>query len=150
MIEKKLIEMGINLPKPPNPAGSYIPIVIFGKLAFVSGQIPIKDGKVVFTGKVTNNNIEQAKNSARLCAINILAQLKNELGNLDRITKIIKLEGFVNSSVDFTAHPTVINGASDFLYEVFGQKGKHSRVALGVSSLPLNSMTEIAAIVEFN
>ncbi len=148
MIEEKLESLGIKLPTPPSPAGSYIPVVMSGKMAYVSGQIPLEDGKVVYKGKVTDNNIEDAKKSAKLCAVNILAQLKRELGSLDKISKIVKVSGFVNSSPEFTKHPLVINEASDLLFELFGEKGQHARVAMGVASLPLGSMTEIDAIVE--
>ena len=148
MIEEKIKSIGIKLPIPPNPAGSYIPIVKSGNLLFVSGQIPIEDGKVALTGKVSDANIETAQKSARMCAINILAQLKKELGDLEKISKIVRLSGFVNSVPEFTQHPKVINAASDLFYEIFGECGKHSRIAVGVSSLPLNSMTEIDAIVE--
>ena len=150
MIDEKIESLGITLPDPPTPAGSYIPVVITGNLAFVSGQIPMQNGKVLFTGKVSNENIDEAKKSAKICAINILAQLKRELGNLDRITRIVRLSGFVNSTPDFTAHPKVINEASDLIHEIFGEKGKHARIALGVAALPLDSMTEIDAIVEFS
>lgn len=150
MIEEKLKLLGIILPVPPKPAGSYIPVVITGNLAFVSGQIPIQDGKVAFTGKVpTEKTIEDAQSAARICAINILAQLKANLGSLDRITKIVRVSGFVNSTGDFTEHPKIINAASDLFFEIFGDKGKHSRIAVGVSSLPLNSTVEIDMIVEF-
>lgn len=148
MIEEKIKSMGINIPIPPSPAGSYIPVVKSGNLLYVSGQIPIEDGKVSFTGKVSDANIETAQKSARVCAINILAQLKKELGNLEKISKIVRLSGFVNSMPEFTQQPKVINAASDLFYEIFGDCGKHSRIAVGVSSLPLNSMTEIDAIVE--
>jgi enamine deaminase RidA (YjgF/YER057c/UK114 family) len=148
VIEDKIKSLGIKLPVPPSPAGSYIPVVKSGNLLYVSGQIPMEDGKVVFTGKVSDENIETAQKSARMCAINILAQLKKEIGNLERISKIVRLSGFVNSGPEFTQHPKVINAASDLFYEIFGENGKHSRIAVGVSSLPLNSMTEIDAIVE--
>ena len=148
MIEEKIKSIGIKLPNPPSPAGSYIPVVKSGNLLYVSGQIPIEDGKVVFTGKVSDANIETAQKSARICAINILAQLKKELGDLEKISRIVRLSGFVNSGPEFTQQPKVINAASDLFYEIFGECGKHSRIAVGVSSLPLNSMTEIDAIVE--
>ena len=148
MIEEKIKSIGIKLPNPPSPAGSYIPVVKSGNLLYVSGQIPMEDGKVVFTGKVSDTNIETAQKSARICAINILAQLKKELGDLEKISRIVRLSGFVNSGPEFTQQPKVINAASDLLYEIFGECGKHSRIAVGVSSLPLNSMTEIDAIVE--
>jgi enamine deaminase RidA (YjgF/YER057c/UK114 family) len=148
LIEEKIKSIGISLPVPPNPAGSYIPVVKLGNLVFVSGQIPMEDGKVSFTGKVSDANIDVAQKSARICAINILAQLKKELGDLEKISRIVRLSGFVNSVPEFTQHPKVINAASDLLYEIFGESGKHTRIAVGVSSLPLNSMTEIDAIVE--
>ena len=148
MIEEKIKTIGIKLPNPPSPAGSYIPVVKSGNLLYVSGQIPMEDGKVVFTGKVSDTNIETAQKSARICAINILAQLKKELGDLEKISRIVRLSGFVNSGPEFTQQPKVINAASDLFYEIFGECGKHSRIAVGVSSLPLNSMTEIDAIVE--
>ena len=97
---------------------------------------------------VDDSNIMDAKKSAKLCAINILAQLEKNLGNLERVEKIIRINGFVNSQPDFTAHPKVIDAASDLMYSVFGDKGKHSRIAIGVQSLPLNSMTEIDALVQ--
>ena len=148
MIEEKIKTIGIKLPNPPSPAGSYIPVVKSGNLLYVSGQIPMEDGKVAFTGKVSDTNIETAQKSARICAINILAQLKKELGDLEKISRIVRLSGFVNSGPEFTQQPKVINAASDLFYEIFGECGKHSRIAVGVSSLPLNSMTEIDAIVE--
>ncbi len=148
MIDEKLEQLGIKLTAPPAPAGSYVPIVKSGNLLFVSGQIPIEDGKLAYTGKVTNDTIETGQKSAKLCAINILAQLKKELGDLEKIQKIIRLNGFVNAGPEFSAHPKVINGASDLFFEIFGEKGKHSRIAVGVSNLPLNSMTEIDAIVQ--
>ena len=148
MIEEKIESLGIILPDPPIPAGSYVPVIKTGNLLFVSGQIPMRDGKVVCTGKVSDSNLEMAQKSAKICAINILAQLKRELGDLERIVKIVKLSGFVNSVQEFSQQPKVINPASDLFFEIFGEKGKHSRVAVGVASLPLNSMTEIDAIVE--
>lgn len=151
MIEEKLQSLKISLPTPPKPAGSYIPVVVSKSWAFVSGQIPIKDGKVAFIGKVpTSQSIENAQKAAKLCAINALAQLKAELGDLDKIQKIIKISGYVNSEQNFSEHPKVINAASDFLYDVFGEKGKHSRIAIGVNSLPLDSTVELDMIVEIS
>src|SRR3990167_6164191 len=105
MIEEKIKSIGINIPVPPTPAGSYIPLVKTGNLLYVSGQIPLQDGKVAFTGKVSDENIETAQKSARICAINILAQLKKELGDLEKISKIVRLSGFVNSVPEFTQQP---------------------------------------------
>ncbi len=150
MIEEKLKSLGITLPNPPTPAGSYVPVIRTGNLLFISGQIPIENGKVIFTGKVSDDNLETAQKSAKMCAINILAQIKREVGDLDKVTKIVRLSGFVNSDPNFTMHPKVINAASDLIFEIFGDKGKHSRIAVGVASLPLGSMTEIDAIVEIS
>ena len=150
MIEEKLKTLEITLPTPPTPAGSYVPAIKTGNLLFVSGQIPMEDGKVIFTGKVTNDNMETAKKSAKMCAINLLAQMKRELGSLDKVTKIVRISGFVNSDPEFYQHPIIINAASDLFFEIFGDKGKHSRIAVGVACLPLNSMTEIDAIIEFS
>ena len=150
MIEEKLKQLGITLPTPPTPAGSYVPAIKTGNLLFISGQIPMEDGKVLFTGKVTDDNLETAQKSAKMCAINLLAQIKRELGSLDKVTKIVRLSGFVNSDVEFYQHPKVINAASDLFFEIFEDKGKHSRIAVGVACLPLNSMTEIDAVVEFS
>lgn len=150
MIDEKLKLLGITLPTPPKPAGSYIPVVTSGNLVFVSGQIPMQDGKVSYTGKVpTERTIEDAQNAAKICAVNILAQIKANLGSLDRISKIVRVSGFVNSTGDFAEHPKIINSASDLFFEIFGEKAKHSRIAVGVSSLPLNSTVEIDMIAEF-
>ncbi len=151
MILHKLKEAGITLPNPPNPAGSYIPVVTTGNLAFVSGQIPIQDGKVKFTGKIPGEQtIESAQEAAKLCIINGLAQLNAFFGTLENITKIIRISGFVNSSPDFTDQPKIINAASDLLFKIFGDNGKHSRIAISAGSLPLNATIEIDMIVEFS
>jgi len=150
LIEEKLKTLEITLPIPPTPAGSYVPAIKTGNLLFISGQIPMEDGKVIFTGKVTEDNMETAKKSAKMCAINLLAQMKRELGSLDKVTKIVRISGFVNSDPEFYQHPKIINAASDLFFEIFGDKGKHSRIAVGVACLPLNSMTEIDAIIEFS
>ena len=149
MAKDRLEQLGIVLPKAPVPAGNYIPTVKTGDLLFVSGQIPLKEGKVAYTGKVSDDNLETAQESSRVCAINILAQIRRELGSLDRVTRVVRLSGFVNSVPEFVMQPKVINPASDLMFEVFGEKGKHSRIAVGVASLPFDSMTEIDAIVEF-
>ena len=150
LIEEKLTSLGIKLPTPPTPAGSYVPAIKTGNLLFISGQIPMEEGKVIFTGKVTNENLETAQKSAKMCAINLLAQIKRELGSLDKVTKVVRLSGFINSDAEFYQHPKVINAASDLFFEIFGDKGKHSRIAVGVACLPLNSMTEIDAVIEFS
>ncbi|HXG74868.1 MAG TPA: RidA family protein [Candidatus Nitrosotenuis sp.] len=151
MIDDKLKELSIVLPVPPKPAGAYIPVVTSGNLAFVSGQIPMQDGKVVYTGKVASQrSVEEAQSAAKLCAVNILAHLKASLGNLDRISRFVRVSGFVNSEPDFFEQPRVINAASDLFFEIFGEKARHSRIAVGVASLPLNSTVEIDAVVEFS
>jgi enamine deaminase RidA (YjgF/YER057c/UK114 family) len=150
VIDEKLANMNIALPSPPKPAGSYIPVVKTGNLVFVSGQIPMRDGKVQVTGKIpTNTTVEEAQSAAKLCILNALSQIKSEIGSLDRISRIVRVSGFVNSSPDFTEQPKVINAASDLLYEIFGENGKHSRIAVGVASLPLDSSVEIDVIAEF-
>jgi len=148
MIEEKLSALGISLPIPPNPAGSYVPVVVSGNLAFVAGQIPAQGNHIKFRGKVVS--IETGQQAARLCTINALAQLRSSLGSLDRVKQVIKLTGFVNCDPSFTDHPKVINGASDLIVQLFGEKGKHARVAVGVSSLPFDSAVEIDLIIELD
>ena len=149
MIEEKLKQLGIELPTPPKPAGSYIPVVVSGNLVFVSGQIPMEDGKLKYQGKVeSDQSIENAQNAARMCIVNGLAQIKTYFGTLDNVHKIVRISGFVNSNENFIEQPRVINAASDLLVDIFGEKGKHSRIAIGVSSLPLNATVEIDMIVE--
>jgi len=149
MIEDKLASLGITLPFPPAPAGSYVPIVISHNLAFVAGQIPTQDGQVRFKGKVGRDvSIEAGQQAARLCTINALAQLKSALGSLDKVRRIVKVTGFVSCDPSFADQPRVINGASDLLVQVVGENGKHARAAVGVSSLPLDSAVEVEFIVE--
>lgn len=149
MIEQKLQSLGITLPSPPKPAGSYIPVVRTGNLVFVSGQIPVRDGQVQFKGRVpTTISVEDAQAAAKLCITNVLAQLKAEIGSLDKITRIVRVSGFVNSDPEFYEHPKIINAASDLLFEIFGENGRHTRIAVGVASLPLNSAVEIDLIAE--
>jgi enamine deaminase RidA (YjgF/YER057c/UK114 family) len=146
MIQEKLSSLGISLPIAPEPSGSYLAVVISGNLAFVAGQIPMEGKQVKFRGKV--DSIEVGQEAARLCTINALAQLKSSLGSLDRIKRVSKVTGFVNCDPSFVDHSKVINGASDLLVNIFGEKGKHARSAVGVSSLPLNSTVEVEFIVE--
>ena len=151
MIEDVLTSLGITLPSPPSAAGSYVPVVVSGKLAFVSGQIPVVGAELKFRGKVGKDlSIERGQEAARLCVINGLAQLKSFLGNLDRVSRIVKVTGFVNCEPSFTDHPKVINGASDLLVKVFGENGRHARAAVGMSSLPLDSAVEVEFIAELN
>jgi len=149
MIEEKLASLGIVLPMPPTPAGSYVPVVISGNLVFVAGQIPSEGGQVKFKGKVGRDiTIETGQHAARLCTVNALSQLKAALGSLDRIKRIVKVTGFVNCDPSFIEQPKVVNGASDLLVQVFGESGKHARAAVGVSSLPLDSAVEVEFIAE--
>ncbi len=146
MIEEKLASLGISLPIPPEPAGSYLPVILSSNLAFVAGQIPTEGKQVKFRGKV--ESVAMGQEAARLCTINALAQLKSSLGSLNGIKRVIKVTGFVNSDPSFTDHAKVINGASDLLVTIFGEKGKHARAAVGVNSLPLNSAVELEFIAE--
>jgi enamine deaminase RidA (YjgF/YER057c/UK114 family) len=146
MIEDKIVSLGISLPVPPEPAGSYVPVVLSNNLAFVAGQIPTEGKQVKFRGKI--ESIAMGQEAARLCTINALAQLKVYFGSLDRVKQVVKVTGFVNCDPSFTDHPRVINGASDLLVDIFGEKGKHARAAVGVNSLPLDSTVEIEFIVE--
>ena len=147
-IAQRLSQLGIKLPNTAVPAGSYVPYVLEKNLLWISGQVPFWNGKVKYRGKVSSEvSMDDAIMAARLCGLNILAQIKTALGDLNRVEQIIKLSGFVNSSSDFTDHPIVINGASDLMVDVFGELGSHTRVAVGASSLPLNSTTEVDALV---
>jgi enamine deaminase RidA (YjgF/YER057c/UK114 family) len=149
MIEEKLIALGVVLPAPPASAGSYVPVIVTGSLVFVAGQIPIKDGQLEYKGKVGRDlSIEDGQLAAKLCTINGLAQLKHALGSLDRISRFVKVTGYVNCDPSFTDQPKVVNGASDFLVQVFGDNGRHARAAVGVSSLPLDSAVEVEFITE--
>jgi len=151
-IEKRLDELGLVLPPAPAPAANYVPFVVTGSLVHVSGQIPMEDGKVQHQGKVgADLSLEQGQAAARLCAVNLLAQLKAACdGDLDRVRRCIKLGGFVNASADFEQHPAVINAASDLFGEVFGEAGRHARFAVGASSLPFNVAVEIDGIFEIS
>lgn len=151
-IEQRLIELGFPLPEVAKPVAAYVPAVVSGNLVFTSGQLPFVEGKMPHTGKVGDNLIDPAaaKELARLCALNALAAAKTVIGDLDRITRIVKVVGFVASAPEFTGQPGVINGASEFLVEVFGDKGVHARSAVGVAVLPLDSAVEVEIMAEFN
>jgi enamine deaminase RidA (YjgF/YER057c/UK114 family) len=141
--------MELDLPQVSLPIANYLPYLISNNMVFISGQLPLENGKVKFVGKLGQTvSIEQGQEAARLCALNILAQLKAAIGSLDKVKRCIKLSGFVNATDDFTAHPQIINGASDLMVEAFGEPGKHARAAVGVSSLPLGAAVEIEAIFE--
>ena len=147
--EARLKELKIELPPAPKPLASYVPAVRSGNLVFLAGQGPIKDGKVTITGKVGSDlTEEQGYKAARETILVSLAALRAEIGSLDRVKRIVKLTGWVNSAPGFTRQPWVINGASDLLVEIFGEAGKHARSALGANELPLNIPVEIEIIVE--
>ncbi|MBL8670152.1 MAG: RidA family protein [Alphaproteobacteria bacterium] len=148
-IDARLKDLGIVLPQVAKPVANYVPWVVTGNLVFVSGQVTFKDGKLEWLGKVGREySIEQGAQAARQVGLNILAALKGAVGDLDRIARIVKLVGFVNAPPEFTDHPKVINGCSDLMVEVFGEKGKHTRVALGAAALPANCAVEIDCIAE--
>lgn len=149
-IHDRLKELGITLPEPMKAVANYVPYVITGNLISISGQISMRSDGTAIEGKCPIDvSIEQAVAAARLCAINIIAQLNDALeGDLDRVTRIVRLGGFVNSAPDFSDHPVVINGASDLMVEVFGDKGRHSRAAVGVAALPRGVTVEVDALVE--
>ncbi|MCX8280699.1 RidA family protein [Phyllobacterium sp. 0TCS1.6C] len=148
-IETRLQQMGVTLPVAAAPAANYVPFVQSGSLLVTSGQLPLLDGKLAHTGLLGGEvTVEQGQECARACAINILAQAKAALGDLERIVRIVKLTSFVASRPDFTQQHLVTNGASDFLVEVLGDAGRHARSAVGTAALPLNAPVEIEAIIE--
>lgn len=148
-IEARLADLKIELPKAAVPVANYVPVVIAGNTAYVSGQVTVWNGEFKFQGKVGQEfSAEQAAQAARICGLNVIAQLKNALGDLDRVKRFAKLTIFVNSTDSFTEQPKVANGASDLFVEVFGEAGKHARSAVGVNTLPLNVAVEVEAIVE--
>ena len=148
-IEDKLRQMDLELPEPPKPVASYLPCVRTGNLLFVSGQVPREKGVLRFSGHLGGNlNVEDGRQAARLCALNALSAVKQELGTLDRVRRIVKLTGFVASAAGFTDQPKVVDGASVFLAELFGERGQHARAAVGVNELPLGSAVELEMIVE--
>tara|TARA_B100001248_G_scaffold218866_1_gene174355 strand:+ start:305 stop:766 length:462 start_codon:yes stop_codon:yes gene_type:complete len=149
-IRENLKIHGIELEDASSPAGNYVPYIITGKLVFISGQLPFKQGKIPITGVVGETvSSEDAIEMAKLCALALISQLKSACnGDLDRVSRVVKLGGFVASTSSFTAQPTIINGASDIMVKIFGEHGKHSRFAVGVSSLPLNAPVEIEGIFE--
>ncbi len=149
-IENRLTELGIDIPTPVAPVANYVPYVVSGNLISISGQIPMSEGKLAFEGKVEAGvSIEEAKAAARLCALNIIAQAKAACdGDLNRVKRIVKLGAFVNCVDEFGGQPQIVNAASDLMVEVFGDKGRHSRSAVGTNALPLNVPVEIDALIE--
>ncbi|MBM4120776.1 MAG: RidA family protein [Nitrospira sp.] len=149
LYERRLAELGLVLPAPPKPVATYIPAVLAGDLLFLSGVIPFRDGKLVLEGKLGRDlTVEQGYEAARVSLLNALAIVKEKLGTLDRVQKIVRMTGHVASAEGFTQQPAVINGASDLLVTIFGEAGKHARVALGAAELPLNAPLEIELIIQ--
>lgn len=146
-IESRLAELGIVLPEPVAPVAAYVPVVIAGGLAFVSGQVSIVNGQRLNGRLGEDLSLEQGIEGARACGLMILAQLKAALGSLDRVEQVVKLGAFVSSTPEFTDQPKVANGASELMMAVFGEAGKHARSAVGVPSLPLGVAVEVDAIV---
>jgi len=148
-IESRLADLGVTLPSPSAPAANYVPYVLTGNQLFISGQLPMGPEGLEYVGKVGSDlSVKDGKSAARLCAINLLAQAKAATGDLEKIARLVKIVGFVNSDGDFAQQPQVINGASDFLVEAMGDKGRHARSAVSAASLPFGAGVEIEAIFE--
>lgn len=149
-IEARLAELGLELPPVVKPVAAYVPAVITGNLVYTSGQLPMVGGVLPAVGKVgAEVGADEAQEYARICALNALAAADSVIGSLDRVTRVVKVTGFVASDPDFTGQPGVINGASQLLGEVFGDAGKHARSAVGVAVLPLDAPVEVEIILEF-
>lgn len=147
--EDRLKELGIVLPEAPKPLGFYVPAVRAGNLLFLSGMLPLREGKLLFKGKVGKDlSLEEAQESSRVAIINALSVVKGEVGELTKVMRIVKLSGYVASAEGFNQQPAVLNAASEMLSMVFGDKGRHSRIAIGVSELPMDSPVEIELIVQ--
>jgi enamine deaminase RidA (YjgF/YER057c/UK114 family) len=147
--EDKLKELGIELPEAPDPLGSYIPVVRTGNLVFLSGMLPLIQGRLTRQGKVGRDiNLDEAREDARVATVNALSVLKAHIGSLDKVKRCIKITGYVASDPDFLEQPKVLNAASDLIFEIFGERGKHVRTTVGVNVLPFNSPLEIEFIFE--
>lgn len=149
-IEQRLTQLGVQLPGPGAPGGNYVPFVQVGVLLYMAGQVCRSEGKMAYVGKVGRDlSVEDGQKAARLCALNLLAQLKVACnGDLDRVERCVRLGGFVNCGPDFLEQPKVVNGASDLMVEVFGEAGKHARTAVGVAALPMDSAVEVEAVFQ--
>lgn len=148
-IDARLKELGIELPNAAKPLANFVPCVRTGQTLFVSGQISAWNGEIRHVGKVGREvSVEDAQSAARLCALNVLAHAKAFLGDLDAVTRVVMVQGFVNGTPEFAEHPKVVNGASDVFVQLFGDAGKHARFAIGAGSLPFNVAVEIAAVLE--
>ena len=148
LVDSRIAALGLELPPAPAPVANYVPTCLTGNLLFVSGQISKSADGLIIAGKLGGGvEIARGREAAKACALNILAQAKAALGSLDRIERIVKLTGFVNASPSFTDHPQVVNGASDLLVDILGDKGRHTRSAVGVAGLPFDAAVEIEAII---
>ena len=147
-ISDRLKAAGVTLPDARPPVANYVPFVITGNLVFISGQVSVTPDGLIKGRLGEDMTVEQGQQAARACAINLIAQIKSALGDLDRVTRIVKLGGFVNAAGDFTDIPKVVNGCSDLMVEVFGDAGRHARSAVGVYKLPLGFAVEVDAVVE--
>lgn len=149
MIENRLKELGYDLPETPTPLANYVPAVRTGNLIFFSGALPVRQGKPVYIGKVGSElTLEQGYDAAKITGLNLISQLKNQVDDLDKVVRIVKIQAFVASAPDFYQQPAIVNGVSDLMAEVFGEKGRHARTAVAVPQLPMNVPVEIEMIVE--
>lgn len=149
-IEDNLKKNSIELPSVPKPAGNYVPVLKAGRFVFVSGQLPVADGKLTCKGRVGKDvSVDDAYQAARLCALNALGAFRQEFGDLEQIRKVVKVAGYVRSAEDFTEIAKVMNGASDLLVQVLGNRGKHARTSVGVAELPLGSAVEVEIMFEY-
>ena len=148
-IEARLRSLGVTLPEPARPIANYVPAVQTGNLLVISGQVPVRDGKIAYTGKLGGLvDVETGQQAAQLCFINVLAQAKAALGSLDRVTRVVRLGGFIACTPEFTGHAGVMNGASDMAVAVFDEAGRHARSTIGVPSLPGDAAVEVEALLE--
>ena len=150
-VEEKLVSVGVVVPDVPLPLAAYVPGLISGNMVYTSGQLPMVNGQLAFNGRLGENaSVEDGYAAAKQCACNCLGVVKALIGDLDRVKRVVKVVGFVNSTADFEAQPKVINGASELLQTAFGEAGAHARSAVGVAALPLGAMCEVEIIVEFD
>ncbi len=148
-INKRLAELGIELPSVPSPAGNYVPCVQVDKLLYLSGAICLVNGEMTHTGKIgETHDISYGQEAARVCALNLLAMAKSHIGDLEKVSRVVQLNGFVNGVPGFTESPAVINGASDLIVDIMGERGRHTRAAVAVTGLPRDTTVEIQAVFE--
>ena len=148
-IDKRLAELGIELPSAPSPAGNYLPCVQVDKLLYLSGAICLVNGEMTHTGKIgETRDISYGQEAARVCALNLLAMAKSHIGDLEKVSRVVQLNGFVNGVSGFTESPAVINGASDLIVDIMGERGRHTRAAVAVIGLPKDTTVEIQAVFE--